>query len=40
MTTSTLVFNVLLVLNTLWFGAAFRYFCLAPATAAKVLVPS
>jgi hypothetical protein len=30
--------SVVLVLNVLWFGAAFRYFSLTPNTAAKVLV--
>ena len=38
MNTAT-VFTVILVLNTLWFGAAFRYFSLTPNTAAKLLVP-
>ena len=33
------VFTVILVLNILWFGAAFRYFSLTPNTAAKLLVP-
>ncbi len=33
------VYVFLLVLNALWFGAAFRYFSLTPQTAAKVLVP-
>jgi hypothetical protein len=28
-----------MVLNALWFGAAFRYFGLTPNTAAKILVP-
>ncbi len=32
-------FTVILVLNVLWFGAAFRYFSLTPNTAAKLLVP-
>lgn len=32
-------FTVVLVLNALWFGAAFRYFSLTPDTAAKALVP-
>jgi hypothetical protein len=36
--TST-VFTVILGLNVLWFGAAFRYFSLTPNTAAKLLVP-
>ncbi len=34
------VFTVILVLNTLWFGTAFRYFSLTPNTAAKLLVPT
>ena len=38
MNTAT-VFTVILVLNTLWFGAAFRYFSLTPNTAARLLVP-
>lgn len=33
------VFAVVLVLNALWFSAAFRYFTLTPETAAKLLVP-
>ena len=33
------VFAAVLILNALWFGAAFRYFSLTPYTAAKVLVP-
>ncbi len=33
------VLVVVLILNALWFGAAFRYFSLTPDTAAKVLVP-
>jgi hypothetical protein len=32
-------FAVVLLLNALWFGAAFRYFSLTPNTAAKLLVP-
>lgn len=32
-------FTVVLALNLLWFGAAFRYFTLKPETAAKLLVP-
>ena len=36
---SSLAVNVILVLNIVWFGAAFRYFSLTPTTAAKVLVP-
>jgi hypothetical protein len=32
-------FTVILVLNAVWFGAAFRYFSLTPNTAAKLLVP-
>ena len=31
--------TVVLVLNLLWFGLAFRYFSLTPGTAAKLLVP-
>ena len=38
MNTAT-AFTVILVLNVLWFGAAFRYFSLTPNTAAKLLVP-
>lgn len=30
---------VVLILNVLWFGAAFVYFSLTPETAAKLLVP-
>lgn len=33
------LYVLLLVLNAVWFGAAFRYFGLTPQTAAKVLVP-
>jgi hypothetical protein len=33
------LFSIVLVLNLLWFGAAFRYFSLTPETAAKLLVP-
>ncbi len=33
------IYSVVLVLNALWFGAAFRYFSLTPETAAKLLVP-
>jgi hypothetical protein len=33
------VYFIVLVLNVLWFGAAFRYFSLTPETAAKLLVP-
>ena len=33
------IYLVLLGLNALWFGAAFRYFGLTPETAAKLLVP-
>ncbi len=36
--TST-AFNIILVLNTLWFGAAFWQFSLRPVAAAKGLVP-
>jgi hypothetical protein len=32
-------FSIVLILNLLWFGAAFRYFTLTPDTAAKLLVP-
>jgi hypothetical protein len=32
-------FSVIVFLNLLWFGAAFRYFTLTPNTAAKLLVP-
>ncbi len=32
-------FSIVLVLNLLWFGAAFRYFSLTAETAAKLLVP-
>lgn len=32
-------FTAVLVLNALWFGVAFRYFCLTPNTAARLLVP-
>jgi len=39
MTAPFLAFNVILVLNALWFGAGFRYFSLTPVTAAKLLVP-
>ena len=38
LTTAT-AFTIVLVLNVLWFGAAFRYFGLTPNTAAKLLVP-
>ncbi len=33
------LYALVLSLNALWFGAAFRYFSLTPHTAAKVLVP-
>ena len=33
-------FTVVLVLNTLWFGAGFQYFSLRPNAAAKLLVPA
>jgi hypothetical protein len=32
-------FSIVLFLNLLWFGAAFRYFSLTSETAAKLLVP-
>jgi hypothetical protein len=32
-------FSIVLILNLLWFSAAFRYFTLTPETAAKLLVP-
>jgi hypothetical protein len=32
-------FSIVLILNLLWFGAAFRYFTLTPEIAAKLLVP-
>lgn len=35
----SLAINAVLLLNALWFGAAFRYFSFQPTTAAKVLVP-
>ena len=38
LTSYTPALNVILVLNALWFGAAFRYFSLTPAKAAKILV--
>jgi hypothetical protein len=36
---TAIVFNVILTLNVLWFGAGFRFFSLTPNTAAKLLVP-
>ncbi|MCF8150310.1 MAG: hypothetical protein K9K30_10105 [Burkholderiaceae bacterium] len=39
MNSSITAINIILVLNVLWFGAAFRYFSLTPDTAAKILVP-
>lgn len=36
---SSNAFTIVLVLNALWFGAAFLYFSLTPNSAAKVLVP-
>lgn len=33
------IFTIVLVLNTLWFGAAFWYFCMKSASAAKILAP-
>jgi hypothetical protein len=38
-TATSIATNIVLVLNALWFGAAFRYFSLTPNTAAKILVP-
>lgn len=39
MIAATTALTIVMVLNALWFGAAFRYFSLTPSTAAKVLVP-
>ena len=39
MSTSSLITNIIFVLNVLWFGVAFRYFSLTPDTAARLLVP-
>lgn len=38
LTSCTLAFDGILVLNALWFGVAFWYFSLTPAKAAKILV--
>ena len=32
-------YSAVLILNALWFGAAFRYFSLTPDTATRLLVP-
>ncbi len=39
MIAASTTFTIVMVLNALWFGAAFRYFSLTSSTAAKILVP-